>query len=128
MAEITLLEFIVYGLVGYTGIILLVASAFKDIPDTKSQSVIRSIWVLAPIFCMYMLANAGNPIWVNDGYTESVLTYNGTGDLITNSTNTVSGQSITLLQPVWVTLHLLFFFMLIIYFIWNMLQLLTKRY
>lgn len=128
MAEVSIIELIVYGIVGYTGIVLLIASAFKELPATKSQSAVRSIWLLAPIFCMYMLASAGGTIWLDDGHTETVLNYNVTSNtLVSNSTTTLLPNSITLVQPVWITLHILFFIMLLFYFIWNMLQLLVKR-
>jgi len=122
LAEISIIEFIVYGLVGYSGILALVLSAFRDIPDTKSQSVVRSIWLIAPIICMYMLSSAGAQI---NFETETTINYNVTSNLlISNSTTT---DTVTLVQPVWVTLHYLFFIMLVIYFIWNMLQLFVKR-
>ena len=125
MADISIIEFIVYGLVGYTGIILLINSSFKELPAQRSQSAVRSIWLLAPMFCMFMLASAGaNIIITNDTITSTLINVNSTEVW----TETVSqDKSITLLQPVWVTLHFLFFIMLLIYFIWNMLQLLVKR-
>ena len=123
MAELSIIELIVYGIVGYTGIVLLVSSAFREIPSGKSGSVIRSIWVLAPLFCMYMLAQAGQTIVFQEiteiGYNATVV-----NEVILNSTTV---NSITLIQPVWVTLHGLFFTMLLIFFIWNMLQLFVKR-
>lgn len=132
MADVSIIEFIVYGLVGYTGIILLIASSFKELPATKTQSAVRSIWILAPIFCMYMLASAGANIILDstvETATADYETLNSADVVVTlNSTTTTSTTNqITLLQPVWVTLHILFFIMLILYFIWNMLQLLVKR-
>ncbi len=128
MSDISIIELVVYGIVGYTGIILLIASSFRELPATKSQSTIRSIWILAPMFCMYMLANAGATIFIDDGTTVTTNIFNATtNNPITNSTVTTTPNSITLYQPVWVTLHGLFFTMLLIYFVWNMLQLLVKR-
>lgn len=125
MAELSIIELFVYGLVGYGGLIGLIVSAFRDSPSDKSQSTIRSIWIIAPIICMYMLASAGAVI--DFTYTvETTLNYNVTSNTLVSNSTTITDDTITLVQPVWVTLHYLFFIMLIIYFIWNMLQLFTK--
>lgn len=127
MAEVSIIEFLVYGLVGYTGIIMLIATAFREAPAMRSQSIVRSIWILAPIFCMYMLASAGATIVLHDDITTTSTLINANTTETWTETVTTEQQEITLLQPVWVTLHFLFFIMLIIYFIWNMLNLLVKR-
>jgi len=128
MAAISILEFIVYAIIGYSGIVFLIASAFRETPSTKSQSVIRSIWVLIPMFCIYVLGSAGATIYLDEGHTVTEVVINGTTGIgITNSTITTTPNSIVLVQPVWVTIHSFFFTVLVIYFIWNMLQLLVKR-
>ncbi len=128
MGEISIIEFIVYGLVGYSGIVLLVASAFKELPATKNLAVIRSIWIMPCIFMMYVLASAGAPIILQDEVIVTTLNYNETSNiLVSNSTETTQAKQVSIVNPVWVTVHLLFFIMLVIYFIWNMLQLLVKR-
>lgn len=128
MAEYSIVEFIVYGLVGYSGIVMLLSSAFREIPATKSGSVIRAIWVLPSIYCLIMLAGISGTIYLDEGVTTNELIYNGTdSSLITNSTTTVTPNSIVLVEPIWGTVHIIFYMMLIIYFIWNILQLLVKR-
>ncbi len=128
MGEISIIEFIVYGLVGYSGIVLLIASAFKELPATKNLAVIRSIWIMPCIFMMYVLASAGAPIILQDEVIVTTLNYNETSNaLVSNSTETTQAKQVSIVNPVWVTVHLLFFIMLVIYFIWNMLQLLVKR-
>jgi hypothetical protein len=128
LGEISIIEFIVYGLVGYSGIVLLIASAFKELPATKNLAVIRSIWIMPCIFMMYVLASAGAPIILQDEVIVTTLNYNETSNiLVSNSTETTPAKQVSIVNPVWVTVHLLFFIMLVIYFIWNMLQLLVKR-
>jgi hypothetical protein len=128
LGEISIIEFIVYGLVGYSGIVLLIASAFKELPATKNLAVIRSIWIMPCIFMMYVLASAGAPIILQDEVIVTTLNYNETSNaLVSNSTETTQAKQVSIVNPVWVTVHLLFFIMLVIYFIWNMLQLLVKR-
>jgi hypothetical protein len=129
MAELSIIEFIIYGLVGYPAVIMLILSAFQVIPDTKNQSVIRAIWILPAIIMMYVLASAGATIWLDEGVNTTTIGYNttNTNQVILNSTITSAPNSIILVQPVWVAIHGLFGIMLIIYFIWNMLQLFIKR-
>ena len=80
------------------------------------------------IFMMYVLASAGAPIILQDEVIVTTLNYNETSNaLVSNSTETTQAKQVSIVNPVWVTVHLLFFIMLVIYFIWNMLQLLVKR-
>ena len=72
-----------------------------------------------------MLASAGAVIDFTHT-VETTLNYNVTSNTLVSNSTTITDDTITLVQPVWVTLHYLFFIMLIIYFIWNMLQLFTK--
>ena len=126
MADVSIIEFVVYGIVGYSGIIMLISSAFRDTPNTKSQSTIRAIWVIPVIICLYMLASAGDTINFETVQTVNIITDNATQAVIFTEDVTVS-TSYTLINPVWITLHGLFGTMMIIYFLWNILQLFTKR-
>ena len=128
MSELSIIEFVIYGLIGYPAVIMLILSAFKEIPQTKSQSVVRAIWILPAIIMMYVLASAGATIWLDEGYTTNTVNFNVTSNLlVSNSTETTTPNSVILVQPVWIAIHGLFAIMLILYFIWNMLQLFTKR-
>lgn len=127
MGEISIIEFIVYGLVGYSGLILLIASAFKELPATKNLAVIRSIWILPCIFMMYVLASAGAPIVIQDEVITTSTLQNLNTTETWSETVTQASVQVSIINPVWVTVHILFFVMLVIYFIWNMLQLLVKR-
>ena len=127
MGEISIIEFIVYGLVGYSGIVLLIASAFKELPATKNLAVIRSIWIMPCIFMMYVLASAGAPIMLQDESITTATLINTNTTEVWTETVTKEATQISIANPVWVTVHLLFFIMLVIYFIWNMIQLLVKR-
>lgn len=127
MAEYSIIEFIVYGLVGYTGVVLMVASAFREVPATKSLAVVRSIWLLPSIYCLIMLAGISGTIYLDEGVeTTSTLINVNTTETWTETVN-VTPNSIVLVEPIWGTVHIIFYMMLILYFIWNMLQLLVKR-
>lgn len=128
MSEVSIIEFVVYAIVGYSGILLLVSSAFREIPATRSGSTIRAIWTLPSIYCLIMLAGISGTIYLDEGSTINELVYNGTdSSLITNSTTTSTANSVVLVNPIWGTVHIVFYMMLIIFFIWNVLQLLVKR-
>ena len=124
MSDVSILEFGIYGLICYTGIIMLIISAFKETPNTVSQSAVRCIWLIPSIICAYMLASAGADIYLSsETITRQVL--DSSNQIITLTD--VTTDKITLLQPVWVTLHFLFFIVLLLYVMMNVLTLFVKR-
>jgi len=124
VSDVSILEFGIYGLICYTGIIMLIISAFKETPSTVSQSAVRCIWLIPSIICAYMLASAGADIYLSsETITKEVL---NSSDVIVTLTETTTDK-ITLLQPVWVTLHFLFFIVLLLYVMMNILTLFVKR-
>ena len=124
MSDISIIEFGVYGLTCYSGIIMLIISSFKETPTTVSQSAVRCIWLIPSIFAAFMLASAGVDIYLSsETTTQQVLDSNNNVITLTNTTT----DKITLLQPVWVTLHFLFFIVLLLYVIMNVLTLFIKR-
>jgi hypothetical protein len=128
MSEVSIIELIVYALIGYPAIIFLVASTFHESSGTASKvSVVKAIWIIVPIIAMYMLASAGAVITMEHEVVNT-LGYNATvvNQVITNST-TITDNTITLVNPVWITLHWLLFTVLVLYFMWNMLRLFTQR-
>lgn len=71
-----------------------------------------------------MLASAGADIYLSsETITREVL---NSSDVIVSLTETTVDK-ITLLQPVWVTLHFLFFIVMLLYVLFNILALFTKR-
>ena len=124
MSDISIIEFGVYGLICYSGIIMLIISSFKETPTTVSQSAVRCIWLIPSIFAAFMLASAGVDIYLSsETTTQQVLDSNNNVITLTNTTT----DKITLLQPVWVTLHFLLFIVLLLYVIMNVLTLFIKR-
>lgn len=124
MSEVSIIEFGVYALICYTGIIMLIISAFKETPTTVSQSAVRCIWLIPSIICAFMLASAGADISLSsETITKEVL---NSSDVIVTLNETTTDK-ITLLQPVWVTLHFLFFTVMLLYVMMNILTLFIKR-
>jgi|21_taG_2_1085346.scaffolds.fasta_scaffold108516_1 hypothetical protein len=124
MSDISIIEFGVYALICYTGIIMLIISAFKETPSTVSQSALRVIWLIPSIICAYMLASAGADIYLSTETTiDQVLDSNNAPISLTD----VTTDKITLLNPVWITLHFLFFIVMLLYVMINILTLFMKR-
>ena len=122
MSEVSIIELVVYALIGYPAIIFLVGSSFQESSGTAGKiSVVKAIWIIVPIIAMYMLASAGATIHVET--VNSTLTNTNTTEVWTE---TVS-RDIVLVNPVWITLHWLLFTVLVLYFMWNMLRLFTQR-
>jgi hypothetical protein len=122
MSEVSIIELIVYALIGYPAIIFLVGSSFQESSGAAGKiSVVKAIWIIVPIIAMYMLASAGATIHIET--IDSTLTNLNTTEVWTE---TVS-RDIVLVNPVWITLHWLLFTVLVLYFMWNMLRLFTQR-
>lgn len=126
--DISLIEFIVYGLVGYTGIVLLIMTAFRDTPSTKSQSIVRSIYLSISMIAIMILAGSGLNITTEDAGSTNTLTYNVTdGSLIGNVTTTgTSPEKYVLNNPVWIPFHYMLAVVLLVYIILQILTLFTK--
>lgn len=124
MSDMSILEFGVYGLICYTGIVMLIISAFKETPMTVSQSAVRVIWLIPSMLCAFVLANAGVDIYLStETLADQVLDSNNAIITLTD----VTTDKITLLNPIWVTIHFMFFIVLLLYVITNILTLFLKR-
>lgn len=124
MSEISIIEFAVYALVCYTGIIMLIISSFKETPMTVSQSAVRVIWLIPSMLCAFVLASAGADIYLStEIVSDQVL---DSGNAIVTLTDTTV-EKITLINPIWITMHFLFFIVLLLYVITNVLTLFLKR-
>ena len=120
----SILEFGVYALVCYAGIVMLIVSAFKETPMTVSQSAVRVIWLIPSMLCAFVLANAGVDIYLStETLADQVLDSNNAPITLTD----VTTDKITLLNPIWVTMHFLFFIVLLLYVVINILTLFLKR-
>ena len=129
LLNISLIEFLVYGIVAYSGLIALIFSTQREVPmKTKRMTLIRSMYMIPSIICFIILAGSGVFIYYDEGQTINTLVYNGTnGLLMTNSTETTTPLQIELQNPVWVTLHYMFALILIAYLFSQILMMLTSK-
>ena len=126
---ISIIEFTVYGFITYVSLLMLIISVVKETPAGKSQSIIRSMWLIPGIITASLLAGMGDQVnFETHDSTVNEVTINGTtGAFLTNSTiTTQTTAKVFLIDPVWVTIHYLIFVVLLVYVILQMLTLLTK--
>ncbi len=134
--ELSLIEFAVYAIICYSGVIGLIYSAFKNGEAVQKDSL-RNIWLLPSIVCAYILSNLNTYVNLDVGTTTKTITSSydvlnatGTGEIvILNSTTTeviANAGRFSLVDPIWVTVHGLFMIIMIIYVVVNIVTLLAN--
>lgn len=134
MSDISVIEFAVYGVIGYSGVIMLLLSVIKDIQFERSLSMVRIGYMIIPMYCLFVLGLSGININM-ESTLETVITntyvINGsTGAPITNSTVSEthsSASSFTLVNPVWVVMHYMFAISILVYILIQIYSALTKN-
>lgn len=125
--DISLIEFIVYGIIGYTGAVLLIISAFRETPDGKTQSIVRAMYLTLSMISIMILAGSGVNITTEIPPITITEVYNGTGSLITNSTSYgIAPSAFVLMNPVWILFHYMLAVVMLVYIILQILILFTK--
>jgi len=124
MADISIIEFVVYGFITYTSMLMLIISTIKEVPDMKSGSVVRAIWLIPGVITAFILSSSGINITTQTGTVTNTITALNTSEVWTEVVTT--SEQIVLQNPIWVSVHLLFAIVLIIYIITQLLNLFTK--
>jgi len=123
LVDISIIEFLVYGLVGYTSLVVLIISVIKkEIPDSKPHALARVIWLIPGIIAIGILSGVGEGIILESITTETEV-LNGT--VLVNATS-IQTKEITLLQPFWILFHLAIMLILIMFVIMQVLIIMTK--
>ena len=120
---LSIIEFIVYGIICYSGIIFLIYSAFKDASMSKSGGGARVIWLIPSMFAAFILMSVGGGITWDDGHTVTTVNLNTTEAW----TETTTAASVSFVSPIWGTVHFLFFIILLIYILFNLISLFVKH-
>lgn len=117
MGDISLAEFCVYGFLTYTSMLMLIISTVKGIPEERSRVnvLITSLFLLPGLICAPVLAMSGVNIQINQS-NDIIKDLNSTTTWSDNNTNNIVLQS-----PQWVLVHMMIFFVLLIYIVRNML-------
>lgn len=131
MSDVSLIEYGALAVVAYSAIIILLISIIKDVPTTRSMSIVRSIYILIGMICAFAISGMGlNFYGMTDINIINATTFNVTdgskvSEVITNSTTTAK---ITLIDyPMWVITHRMFGLVMAFFFVIQILSLLTKK-
>lgn len=120
MADLSILEWGVYGFLAYSSILMLIISVIKEVPESKAGSIARSIYLLPGAICAIVLGVSGVSIGITD--TTNTITAVNTTEVWTES---IASQ-ILLINPIWITIHFLIFIVIVFYIITQIMNLLTK--
>ena len=122
--DISLAEFITYGLVAYSGILVLIISVIKEVPITRSLALIRAIFLIPSVIACGILASSGINIDVATVTTHNLIRSVNTTQVWTETTNQTN--QIVLQNNVWIPFHGLLFIILIVFIGQQILFLLMK--
>ena len=115
------MEFGIYGLIAYSTMLMLIISTIREIPETKAGSVARAIFLLPGMICAWVLAVSGEVIITSD--TKNTIVSLNTTEAWTESIS----SSITLVDPIWITVHFMFFIIILVYVLIQIINLMTKK-
>ena len=124
MSDISLAEFVVYGCIAYSSMLMLIISVVKEIPTTKSLAIARSIFLMPGMVAAGILASSGVNIQVANVATSNLIKSINTTQTWTETTTQIN--NIVLQSPVWQMFHILIFLTLLVYVITQILNLFTK--
>lgn len=123
--DISLIEFVVYGLVAYTGVVLLIISSFRETPSTKYQSLLRAGFLSLSVIACIILSGSGININMETvTISSTVVSLNTTEAWSENISQT---NVFTLQNPVWILFHYLLAVTMLVYIIVQVLMLFTSR-
>jgi hypothetical protein len=121
MADISIIEFAVYAFIAYSGMLMLIISTIREAPQTKSQSFTRAMYLIPSIVCAFLLAGMGETIGIMDMAHEEIHNQNNT------VINIHEHYTITLINPIWITVNFMIAIIMLFHFIMQTLQLLLFR-
>ena len=121
MADIGIIEFVIYAFIAYSGMLMLIISTIREAPQTKSQSFTRAMYLIPSIVCAFLLAGMGETIGIMDMAHEEIHNQNNT------VVNIHEHYTITLINPVWITVNFMIAIIMLFHFIMQTLQLLLFR-
>ncbi len=125
LADISIIEWGVYGFVAYSSLLMLIISVVKEVPDKKSQSILRSMWFIPGVICAGLLMFSSVNIVMETTNTVNTITDNQTSTIIFTEDITVQ-RFIPIQDPVWQSVHLMIFLILLSYVVIQILTLFTK--
>jgi len=128
MGDISIIEFGVYGFIAYGSFLMLIISTVKEIPDGKSHSLSRVMYLIPGLICALVLSGSGVDIMLGTETTteNQILLHPVTGNEVPVANTSTHTEKITLIEPIWILVHTMLFLILMIHVIINILAMLTK--
>ncbi len=128
MGDISIIEFGVYGFIAYGSFLMLIISTVKEIPDGKSHSLSRVMYLIPGLICALVLSGSGVDIMLGtETITENkVELHPVTGNEVAVANTSTHTEKITLIEPIWILVHTMLFLILMVHVIINILAMLTK--
>lgn len=123
--DISILEYIFYAIIGYSGAVFLISSAFREIPDTKAHSIARVVWLIPSMAALFVLAGSGVDINLNTVTTVNTITDNQTSTVIFTE-DILKEDKIILVNPMWILFHSMLGFIMIIFIFLQFMNVLGK--
>ena len=121
MSAISIIEFLVYGLITYGTFFQLVRSSMQDSPSSPKTRQFRIMFVMpALVFSLALVVMSPEIILFNE---VSTITSTNSTEIITNITD----YSVNFENKAWGSVHLVLFFVFFAYIIWNTFKLLTDK-
>ena len=122
--EISIIEFVTYGLIAYAGMLVLIISVIKEVPTTRSLAIIRAIFLMPSVIASGILASSGVNIDFSSVNTNNLIRSVNTTQVWTETTTQTN--TVILQNPVWIKFHFMLFIVLIVYIIIQILFIFTK--
>ena len=128
MGDISIIEFGVYGFIAYGSFLMLIISTVKEIPDGKSHSLSRVMYLIPGLICALVLSGSGVDIMLGtETITENLVElHRVTGNEVAVANTSTHTEKITLIEPIWILVHTMLFLILMVHVIINILAMLTK--
>ena len=125
MSDISLAEFIVYGIIAYSSMLVLIISVIKkDMPSDKILGIARGVFLLPGMIASAILASSGVNIQVASVVTSNTIRSVNTTQVWTEATTQTN--NIVIQSPVWQMFHMLLFLVLLAWVVTQILNVFTK--
>lgn len=116
MVDISIIEFGVYGLLAYTGMLMLIISSFGKQEQSSTGQALRVVYLVPSMIAALLLSFLGG----------SSIDMPANIILDVNSTNVwTETHTIDIVNTAWGAIHMLMFLVMLIYVMWNVIGIFT---
>ena len=117
MVDISIIEFAVYALIGYSGVIMLVVTGFMKQEDTSKGRAYKVIYIIPSMFCVLLLGFLGGSA-VNMP-TNTIVDLNST-------TVWTEEYQFQIVNTAWPMVHMMLFMVMLVYVLFNVIRIFTE--